>query len=81
MDDRSTRIARRLELPLLIAAVLTVPTTIVEESHIGSPWSQLATGLEISQIACSGFRRLWSSSTRSRIERRDRGTPSGMLRG
>jgi len=45
MDDRSARIAKRLELPLLIAAVLTIPTTIVEESHLGHPWSQIATGV------------------------------------
>lgn len=45
VDERSTRIAKRLELPLLIAAVLTLPTTIVEESHISDPWSQIATGL------------------------------------
>jgi voltage-gated potassium channel len=45
VDERSTRIAKRLELPVLIAAVLTVPTTIVEESHIRDPWSQIATGL------------------------------------
>jgi voltage-gated potassium channel len=45
MDERSTRIAKRLEPVVLIAAVLTIPTTIVEESHIGQPWSQIATGL------------------------------------
>jgi voltage-gated potassium channel len=45
MDERSARVAKRLELPLLIAAVLTLPTTVVEESHIGHPWSQIATGL------------------------------------
>ena len=45
MDERSTAIAKRMELPLLIAAVLTLPTTIVEESHVGSPWSQITTGV------------------------------------
>ena len=45
MDERSVRVAKRLEVPLLLAAVLTVPATIVEESHIGAPWSQIATGL------------------------------------
>ena len=44
MDERSARIAKRLQVPLLIAAVLTVPTTVVEESHVGKPWSQVATG-------------------------------------
>ncbi len=45
MDDRSDRIGKRLELPLLIAALLTIPTTIVEESRLGHPWSQIATGV------------------------------------
>lgn len=45
MDDRSRRIADRLAPALLIAAVLTVPTTILEESHIGRPWAQIATGV------------------------------------
>jgi voltage-gated potassium channel len=45
MDERSTRIAKRLELPLVIGALLTVPTTLVQEAHVGSPWSQIATGL------------------------------------
>ncbi len=45
MDERSSAIAKRLEPFLLTAAILTVPTTIVEESHIGHPWSQIATDL------------------------------------
>jgi voltage-gated potassium channel len=45
VDTRSRRIAQRLEVPLLVAAILTLPTTIVEESHVGEPWSQLATGV------------------------------------
>lgn len=44
MDERSQRIANRLEPVLLVAAVMTVPTTIVEESHLGTPWGQIATG-------------------------------------
>lgn len=45
MDARSDRIAKRLEPPLLAAAILTIPTTIVEESHLGHPWLQIATGV------------------------------------
>jgi voltage-gated potassium channel len=45
MDERSQRITKRLEPALLVAALLTVPTTIVEETHIAKPWSQVATGL------------------------------------
>jgi voltage-gated potassium channel len=44
MDERSTRIAKRLEPPLLVAAILTIPTTVVEESQVGHPWDQIATG-------------------------------------
>jgi voltage-gated potassium channel len=45
MDQRSTAIAKHLEPFLLVAAILTVPTTIIEESHIGEPWRGIATGL------------------------------------
>lgn len=45
MDERSARVAQRLNVPLLVAAVLTIPTTVIEESKIGSPWPQLATGM------------------------------------
>lgn len=45
MDERSTRVADRLEVPLLVAALLTVPATIIEESHLRHPWPQVATYL------------------------------------
>jgi voltage-gated potassium channel len=45
VDERSIRVADRLEVPLLVAALLTVPTTIVEESHLRHPWPQIATYL------------------------------------
>jgi voltage-gated potassium channel len=45
MDARSTAVADRLELPLLVAALLTIPSTIIEESHLSRPWPQLATYL------------------------------------
>ncbi len=45
MDERSVRVADRLELPLLLAALLTVPATIIEESHLRQPWHQIATDL------------------------------------
>jgi hypothetical protein len=44
-DARSTAVAKRLEPFLIVAALLTLPTTIVEESHIGKPWTQVATGV------------------------------------
>jgi voltage-gated potassium channel len=45
MEERSARVAARLEIPLLVAALLTVPSTIIEESHLRAPWPQLATYL------------------------------------
>lgn len=42
LDERSQRMADRLEPMLLAAAFLTVPATIVEESHVGKPWPQAA---------------------------------------
>jgi voltage-gated potassium channel len=45
VDERSRRIGDYLEKPLLAAALLTVPTTIVEESHLRQPWPDIATYL------------------------------------
>ena len=45
MDERSLRIARRLELPMLIAALLVIPVIAVEQSSIGEPWRSIAGGL------------------------------------
>lgn len=36
MDERSARIERRLERPLLIAALLTIPAILIEGSNTGS---------------------------------------------
>lgn len=43
MDARSIRLQSRLEVPLLVAALLTIPTTIIEESHFKRPWPEIAT--------------------------------------
>ncbi|HWH93965.1 MAG TPA: potassium channel family protein [Baekduia sp.] len=45
MDDRSQRIARRFEMPMLVAAILVVPLLILEESSVGQPWDAVATVL------------------------------------
>lgn len=42
MDARSERIARRFELPMLVAAVLVIPLLILEESDVGEPWTTVA---------------------------------------
>lgn len=41
MTDRSDRVAKRFERPLLVAAVLTIPVTIVQLSPPGQPWRTL----------------------------------------
>jgi voltage-gated potassium channel len=42
VDDRAERIARRFELPMLVAAALVVPLLILEQSDVGEPWSTVA---------------------------------------
>lgn len=38
MDERSRRVARRFETPILIAALLVIPVIVVEESKVGHTW-------------------------------------------
>jgi len=45
VDERSERIARRFEVPMLVAAVLVIPLLILEESDAGDPWDTVATVL------------------------------------
>ena len=42
MDARSERIERRLEGPLLVAALLMVPAIAIEQSSVGEPWDSVA---------------------------------------
>jgi voltage-gated potassium channel len=42
MDKRSSRIAKRFELPLVVAAVLTLPVTILQLLPAGDPWRTIA---------------------------------------
>lgn len=42
MDEQSERTARRFEKPLLIAAVLTIPVTIVQLLPPSDPWRTIA---------------------------------------
>ena len=43
---RAERVARWLELPLIVAALLTVPIIIVQESNFGRSWETLAAVLD-----------------------------------
>lgn len=42
MDERSERIARRFELPMLVAALLVIPLLVIEQSGRGAPWDTIA---------------------------------------
>lgn len=42
MDERSERIARRFEIPILVAALLVIPVIVIEESATREPWPTIA---------------------------------------
>jgi voltage-gated potassium channel len=42
MDARSERIAKRFELPVLVAALLVIPVIAIEQSATGDHWKTLA---------------------------------------
>jgi hypothetical protein len=42
-DERSKRIERLFEWPIVIAAILVIPVIYIEQSEHGEPWSTLAT--------------------------------------
>jgi hypothetical protein len=47
VDERSAQIAKRFELPILIAAVLVIPVIVIEESQVsegGSTSERRSTG-------------------------------------
>jgi voltage-gated potassium channel len=45
MNARSRRIARRFELPMLVAALLVIPVIAIEQSQAGEPWRSIAWAL------------------------------------
>lgn len=42
MDERSERIARRFEAPVIIATLLVVPVLILEGTEVSEPWPTIA---------------------------------------
>ncbi|MBS1846241.1 MAG: ion transporter [Actinobacteria bacterium] len=42
---RAQRIQARLEWPVVVAALLTIPILIIQESHFGEPWGTVASVL------------------------------------
>jgi voltage-gated potassium channel len=41
VDERSRRIARRFEVPILVAALLVIPVIVIEESNVSDTWKTL----------------------------------------
>ena len=46
MDERSRRVASRLEIPMLVAALLVIPTLAIEFSSLGPAWKDAAAVLD-----------------------------------
>ena len=44
--SRAERAAKRLQTPLIVAALLAIPTIVVQESDFGKPWEVLASVLD-----------------------------------
>ncbi len=42
-DARSRRWERRFDVPILVAALLTIPLVILQPQHLGSPWDTVLT--------------------------------------
>jgi len=41
-EARAQRVQQRLEWPVIVAAVLTIPIIVIQESHFGGPWPTVA---------------------------------------
>jgi voltage-gated potassium channel len=39
MDERSERMAKRFELPVIVAALLVIPVLMLQKPGVGEPWS------------------------------------------
>ena len=42
VETRYERLAKRFEIPVLVAALLVVPVIVIEESRVGEPWDTIA---------------------------------------
>jgi voltage-gated potassium channel len=45
VDERSQRMARRFEVPILVAAALVIPAIVIEETDVSRTWKHVGTGL------------------------------------
>src|SRR4051812_537352 len=46
LNERAFELQRRLEAPLLAAALLTIPALIIEQTHAGRTWGTVASVLD-----------------------------------
>ena len=46
VEDRAAVATRRFRNPLIVAAVLTIPATVLELTHVGQPWRTVADVLD-----------------------------------
>jgi hypothetical protein len=42
MDERSERVARAFEVPMLVAALRVILVIAIEQSDLGEPWTTIA---------------------------------------
>jgi hypothetical protein len=42
VDPRAERAAAQLEIPLLVAALLTIPVLLLQQGNLGEPWDTIA---------------------------------------
>jgi len=45
VDERSEAIQAKFEWPVIIAALLTIPLLLIQESNLGQPWQAIGTAL------------------------------------
>jgi hypothetical protein len=45
VNERAERMQARLERPLLVAALLTIPAIAIEQSSVGQPWDTIGSVL------------------------------------
>lgn len=45
MDERSERVARYFEVPVIVAALLVIPVIAIEQSSLSEPWPAIGTAL------------------------------------
>lgn len=44
-EQRAARVARRFDVPMLVAALLVIPVVVIEESHASPGWREFGTAL------------------------------------